>query len=542
MAAPRSATRRRRVQLALDGVPVVATLTEAQERRLRRTLAPFIAAARPGADATLPHLTSALRARRLQALFRLTDHEAAADAAEDAVAPELAELIERAAEVYARSLGDSTAAAYRRRWGHFTSWCETTGQCPLPATAEVVMLYMAALIAHDPPPALGTVRGRVSAINRMHAEADLPVPGDDPALRLMMRGLSRTVARPPVSENTAALRLAELRDILVRLDAPDPAQLRDSALLHLHAAGVSPGNLARLRWDNVTLYDDHVRLDLRPAYHRTADETVRLAAAEETRACPVTALRRWRDVAGSEPAQVFSGVDRHGRRHAGVMTAYALGRIITTRVESLAGSGALGDAVRVAARLLDQVGNDVLRDRAMLLLGWAGAFRRIEVTRLRWCDITVVEQGLIVRLRQSKTDRYHRGVDVGIPAGRSLLTCPVRAVLAWRQRMGEQLSDGFTDLSPCWPGIGKAGRIDPDHPLTPEGLTMMIRRRSAQAGLDARYGGRSLRAGFITTASELEVPMELIAAQSRHASLDNLARYIRLEDPFRRNAADRIGL
>ena len=71
---------------------------------------------------------------------------------------------------------------------------------------------------------------------------------------------------------------------------------------------------------------------------------------------------------------------------------------------------------------------------------------------------------------------------------------------------------------------------------------MMVRRRAEDAGLEGRWGGRSLRAGFISTAADLEIPLERVAAQSRHMTLDSLARYIRRLDPFTGSAAGKVGL
>ena len=76
----------------------------------------------------------------------------------------------------------------------------------------------------------------------------------------------------------------------------------------------------------------------------------------------------------------------------------------------------------------------VVRDKALLLVGFAGAFRRVDLTRRRWRDMTETSEGLIVHLGTSKTDVDGRGRDVGIPFGRSDLTCPVKALRAWRQR------------------------------------------------------------------------------------------------------------
>lgn len=532
----------RRVRLGLDGVDYTVTLTSAQEQRLRLSLASYVARARAVDAAAGPSgddLQATMRSARLRALLRLPE-----DAPGDQqFSEEFRRLVDTAAQVYARSLGEQTAATYRRRWEQFSQWCHVRGKDPLPASAELVMTYLADLIGQEPPPALSTLRGRITAINKVHSESDLPVPGDDPVLSLMMRGLSRTVSPTAPHERIAALRIADLRDVLRHLAHPDPVVVRDGALLHLWGCGVGVGHLSRLRWGDVRVYDTHADLALRSAYRREPDASVRLSRVNEPGSCPVRALLLWRDLAGTVPEQVFSAVDCQGRRHPRVMSSSHLKRVIETRLDSLrVQDDAQGDAA-VAARLLDHTPNDVLRDRAMLLIGWAGAFRRGEVTRLVWSDLRIVDEGLLVRLRQSKTDTYHRGVDVGIPLGRSLLTCPVRAALAWKQRMQSQLGGAFDEqTTTCWPAVGRAGRLDISRPLSPEGLTMAIKRRVEAAGVEGRFGGRSLRAGFISTAADLELPLEMVAVQSRHASMDNLMRYVRNDDVFRRNAADRVGL
>ena len=97
-------------------------------------------------------------------------------------------------------------------------------------------------------------------------------------------------------------------------------------------------------------------------------------------------------------------------------------RVLETRAARLgpqSGTGAAPDMTAVA-RLLDRTANDVLRDRAPLLCGFAGAFRRGELTRLVWSDVRFVDEGLVLRLRRSKTDLAGVGRDVGIPWLRSL--------------------------------------------------------------------------------------------------------------------------
>jgi len=193
-----------------------------------------------------------------------------------------------------------------------------------------------------------------------------------------------------------------------------------------------------------------------------------------------------------------------------------------------------------AMRLLGLKSAMALRDKALLLIGFAGAFRRNELSGLRWSDVRERDAGLVVHLRRSKTDPEGRGRDVGIPFGKNPLTCPVTALREWRRRLEEQI--GPVDAEePVFVHVGRSGRITPG-PLTAEALTHMVVRRAEAAGLDGHWGGRSLRAGFISTAADLDIPLESIAKQSRHATLDTLVRYIRRDDPFRRNPAAKVGL
>ena len=177
----------------------------------------------------------------------------------------------------------------------------------------------------------------------------------------------------------------------------------------------------------------------------------------------------------------------------------------------------------------------------MILIGFAGAFRRPDLVGFRWSDVTIKDSGLILRLRRSKTDRLGQGVDVGIPRGRSATTDPVAALLAWRERMERQLGSTYLDDGPCFTVVGRAGRIGVE-PLTTTAVSVMVRCRMEEAGIEGRWSGRSLRRGFISTAADLGLRLEDIAKGSRHQTLDSLMRYIATDDPFRNNPAAHVGL
>lgn len=177
------------------------------------------------------------------------------------------------------------------------------------------------------------------------------------------------------------------------------------------------------------------------------------------------------------------------------------------------------------------------RDRALLLVGLAGGFRRHELTGIDLEHITFVENGIIIRLLESKTDKEKEGVDVGIPNSNSSRaeTCPVRALRTWLAAAG-------IESGPIFRGIDKhdnllAGR------MSDKGVARAIKRCCDLIGLDPdKFGGHSLRAGLATNAAAGGAAGHMIAKQGRWASLDMVNRYIRRANLFDGNAADFLGL
>lgn len=175
------------------------------------------------------------------------------------------------------------------------------------------------------------------------------------------------------------------------------------------------------------------------------------------------------------------------------------------------------------------------RDRAILLLGLAGGFRRSEISALRMEDIRFVEEGMIALLRRSKTDQEGEGHKVAIPYGEHLETCPVRNLKKWIGLLKEE-------EGPLFCQIDRHGNLK-DGGLTGQAITRMIKKRVQVAGLDPEpYSGHSLRAGFVTAASVGGAPDHKIMAQTDHRSLTTLFRYKRDADLFNNNAAMYLGL
>ena len=175
------------------------------------------------------------------------------------------------------------------------------------------------------------------------------------------------------------------------------------------------------------------------------------------------------------------------------------------------------------------------RDRALLLVGFAGGFRRSELAALDVEDVVPTDDGLVVNLRRSKTDPEGRGRDVGIPYGSSPATCPVRALTAWTTAAG--ISDGA-----LFRRVNRHGRVGVTR-LHSDSVGIIVKRASQAAGLDpARYAGHSLRAGLATQAYLNGAGELAIMRQTGHRSLEMVRRYIRDGSLFRENPAAKLGL
>jgi integrase len=178
--------------------------------------------------------------------------------------------------------------------------------------------------------------------------------------------------------------------------------------------------------------------------------------------------------------------------------------------------GAMGD------RLKD------FRDRALLLVGFAGGLRRSELAAINLVDFDRIREGIILTIRRSKTDQDGVGRKIGIPFGRTI-HCPVRALEAW-------LSIARIEDGPVFRSVDRHGRVSGR--LSGEAVSLIVRYRIAAAGFDpAGYSGHSLRAGFATSATRAGVSTFKIRQQTGHASDAMLARYVREGELFLGNAA-----
>jgi site-specific recombinase XerD len=174
-----------------------------------------------------------------------------------------------------------------------------------------------------------------------------------------------------------------------------------------------------------------------------------------------------------------------------------------------------------------------LRNRALIVLGFATALRRSSLAELERDDVEFVPQGLVVHVRREKQDQEGRGRYVGVPRGQHADTCSVRCLEAW------------LDVRGCAPGP-LFPRLDWRHrgqPLDGECIWRVIKTCVKRIGLDpAAFGAHSLRAGFVTAAGESGASLLVIAAQTGHRSLSVLQRYFRRTELFRSKACTSLGL
>ncbi|WP_188262704.1 site-specific integrase [Azospirillum tabaci] len=159
------------------------------------------------------------------------------------------------------------------------------------------------------------------------------------------------------------------------------------------------------------------------------------------------------------------------------------------------------------------------RDRALLLLGFAGGFRRAELAGLDLADLEPAGDGLRVTIRRSKTDREGRGRTIAIRRGRHPETDPVAAVQAWIAAAG-------LVAGPLFRGVRNNGVVE-DGRLSDRTVALVVKRAVARVGLKPeRFAGHSLRRGLATAAAEHGAPERVIMRQTGDRSERVMRGYI----------------
>ena len=178
-----------------------------------------------------------------------------------------------------------------------------------------------------------------------------------------------------------------------------------------------------------------------------------------------------------------------------------------------------------------------LRDRALILVGFAGALRRSELAAIRVEHCTARERGISLTLPRSKGERAGKAVTVALPYGTTSL-CPVRALRRWQEAAG--ISEGALFRRLYLPptrhegGAGtRPGLVVGLEALDPGSIARILKRRAAAARFDPELvSGHSLKRGALSTGMERGVHPTRLKQLGRHRSYAVLDAYLELGDPF----------
>ena len=218
----------------------------------------------------------------------------------------------------------------------------------------------------------------------------------------------------------------------------------------------------------------------------------------------------------------------HPSPHDSIAVRQVLGGIRASQRErpSAAKAALVDDDVACLVDVLDPDALAGARDRALLLVGFAGALRRSELVGIDVAHLERRPDGLLLTIPWSKTDREGAGQTIALPALPSSPYCPARALDAWLERADIATGAVFRRLN--------RGPAVSTRRLGAGSVAAIVKRCAAAAGHAdvARFGGHSLRRGFITSAARAGADPFRIAAQSRHRSLETVRRYVEAETRF----------
>ena len=164
-----------------------------------------------------------------------------------------------------------------------------------------------------------------------------------------------------------------------------------------------------------------------------------------------------------------------------------------------------------------------LQNKALILIGFAGGFRRSELVSIKYEDIEFVNEGVKILVQRSKTDQTGLGMMKAIPYFQNKIYCPVTSLKDWISH--SKISDG------------KIFKI------SDKTVALTIQKYALLAGLDkTKYAGHSLRSGFATSTAETGADERSIMAMTGHKTTQMVRRYIQEANLFKNNALNKIKL
>ena len=174
-----------------------------------------------------------------------------------------------------------------------------------------------------------------------------------------------------------------------------------------------------------------------------------------------------------------------------------------------------------------------LRDKSIILIGFAGGFRRNEIVSLNREDLDFVYEGVKITVKRSKTDQFGEGSIKALPYFQESLYCPVTILKRW-------LNVSKITNGPIFRRFTKGSKLTKNR-LTDQTVALIIKYYLGKAGIDSKnYSGHSLRSGFATSAAESGAEERSIMAMTGHKSTEMVRRYIKEANLFKNNALNKI--
>ena len=169
----------------------------------------------------------------------------------------------------------------------------------------------------------------------------------------------------------------------------------------------------------------------------------------------------------------------------------------------------------------DKIEKNRFKNRALILVGFAGGFRRSELVAIVNEDVDFVPEGVKIFVKRSKTDQSGEGMTKGIPYFLNANYCPVISLKNWIEK---------SEI--------KSGKI---FDMSDKSVALTIKKYTALVGLDSnKYSGHSLRSGFATSTAELGAEERSIMAMTGHKTTQMVRRYIQEANLFKNNALNKI--
>ncbi len=192
-------------------------------------------------------------------------------------------------------------------------------------------------------------------------------------------------------------------------------------------------------------------------------------------------------------------------------------------IKQIAKKPILINDLKAIINVINEEKNEVKKyqDRALILIGFAGGFRRSELVALEYEDVDFVNEGVKITIKKSKTDQIGIGMIKAIPYFENRNFCPVISLKDWINL--SKISDG---------------RI---FKISDKSVALKIKKYALLAGLDhKKYAGHSLRSGFATSTAEIGADERSIMAMTGHKTTQMVRRYIQEANLFKNNALNKI--